>query len=74
MKVKKILFRMIAVAAATAPLPCMGQEEPDIARERDLQEVTITSRSVQKRMEEVQIGVEKVEIATLAKVPQLFGE
>ena len=39
-----------------------------------LQEVTVTSRSAQKRVQEVQIGVEKVEIATLAKVPALFGE
>ena len=39
-----------------------------------LQEVMVTSRSVQKRVQEVQIGVEKVEIATLAKVPALFGE
>ncbi len=39
-----------------------------------LQEVTVTSRSVQKRVQEVQVGVEKVEIATLAKVPALFGE
>lgn len=39
-----------------------------------LQEVTVTSHSVQKRVQEVQIGVEKVEIATLAKVPALFGE
>ena len=39
-----------------------------------LQEVTVTSRTVKKRVEEVQIGVEKVEIATLAKVPALFGE
>jgi hypothetical protein len=39
-----------------------------------LQGVTVTSRSAQKRISEVQIGVEKVEIATLAKVPALFGE
>lgn len=39
-----------------------------------LQEVTITSRSVQRRMEEVQIGVEKIEVATLAQIPSLFGE
>ena len=42
--------------------------------EDTLQEVTVTSRSAQQRMEEVQIGVEKVEIATLAKMPSLFGE
>lgn len=39
-----------------------------------LQEVTVTSRSAQKRMDEVQIGVEKIEVATLAKMPSLFGE
>jgi len=36
--------------------------------------VTVTSRSALKRINEVQIGVEKVEIATLARVPALFGE
>ena len=72
--VKKMIFRLTAAVAAVAPLPGMAQEASDIAREKDLQEVTITSRSVQKRMDEVQIGVEKVEIATLAKVPSLFGE
>ena len=69
-----MIFRLTAAVAAVAPLPGMAQEASDIAREKDLQEVTITSRSVQKRMDEVQIGVEKVEIATLAKVPSLFGE
>ncbi|UPS44449.1 TonB-dependent receptor plug domain-containing protein [Prevotella sp. E15-22] len=69
-----MIFRLTAAVAAVAPLPGMTQEASDIAREKDLQEVTITSRSVQKRMDEVQIGVEKVEIATLAKVPSLFGE
>mgnify|MGYP002521652851 CR=1 FL=1 len=45
-----------------------------MALEDTLKEVTVTSRSAQKRMEEVQIGVEKVDISTLAKVPALFGE
>jgi hypothetical protein len=36
--------------------------------------VTVTSRSALKRINEVQSGVEKVEIATLARVPALFGE
>ena len=39
-----------------------------------LREVTVTSRSAQKRMEEVQIGVEQIEVAALAKMPSLFGE
>ncbi len=51
-----------------------AQTVDDVQREDTLQEVTVTSRSAQKRMAEVQIGVEKVEIATLAKMPALFGE
>ena len=55
--------------------PMMGlAQHTDVVREDTLQEVTITSRSAQKRMEELQIGVEKVDITTLAKVPSLFGE
>ena len=60
-------------------LPCMcaapavAQTE-HLQREDTLQEVVVTSRSAQKRLQEVQIGVEKVEVATLAKVPALFGE
>jgi hypothetical protein len=49
-------------------------QKDDIAHEETLREVTISSRSAQKRVDEVQVGVEKVEIATLAKVPSLFGE
>ncbi|MBR4897811.1 MAG: TonB-dependent receptor [Prevotella sp.] len=52
---------------------CLSQHT-DIVREDTLQEVTVTSRSAQKRVDEVQIGVEKIDIATLAKVPTLFGE
>lgn len=54
----------------------LAQPKPvgDVDKEETLREVTVTSRSVQKRVDEVQIGAEKVEIATLAKVPALFGE
>ena len=62
------------MATALTPLPGVAQVAPDSTREKTLQEVTVTSRSAQKRVDEVQIGVEKVEIATLAKMPQLFGE
>lgn len=39
-----------------------------------LEEITVTSRSRKNKIRDVQIGVEKVEIAELAKVPALFGE
>ena len=51
-----------------------AEAQMQVERTDTLGEVTVTSRSVQKRVQEVQIGVEKVEIATLAKVPALFGE
>lgn len=53
---------------------CAQAQRDVISRVDTLQEVTVTSRSALKRISEVQIGVEKVEIATLARVPALFGE
>ena len=55
------------------PLCTLAQSDV-ISREDTLREVTITSRSAEKRISEVQIGVEKLEVATLARVPALFGE
>ena len=46
----------------------------DVMAGDTLQEVTVTSRSAQKRMDEVQIGVENIEVAKLAQMPSLFGE
>ena len=46
----------------------------DVMMGDTLQEVTVSSRSVQKRMDEVQIGVENIEVSSLAKMPSLFGE
>lgn len=49
-------------------------EDTDPVLTDSLQEVTITSHSAKKRVEEVQIGVEKIEVSTLAKMPSLLGE
>lgn len=46
----------------------------DVMMGDTLQEVTVSSRSAQKRMDEVQIGVENIEVSSLAKMPSLFGE
>ena len=66
--------RLFSVIVAIGACSHAGAQVSDVLREDTLGEVTITSRSAQKRVAEVQIGVEKVEIATLAKVPALFGE
>jgi len=64
---------LIIIALLTVALACRAQHN-DIVREDTLSEVTVTSRTTRNRVEEVQIGVEKVDIATLSKVPSLFGE
>ena len=61
------------LALLAAPIICMAQNNR-VELQDTLQEVTVTSRSAKKRLEEVQIGVEKIDMATLAKVPSLFGE
>jgi hypothetical protein len=68
-------MRRLVLLLAGCGLAVIGRAQTDdIHRQDTLAEVTITSRSAQKRVDEVQIGVEKVDIATLAKVPALFGE
>ena len=73
--VKERVFRVMGLLVGILLFPTVSRaQKDDIAHEETLREVTINSRSAQKRVDEVQVGVEKVEIATLAKVPSLFGE
>ena len=64
----KAAFLFLAI-----PLLTLAQVN-DVAREDTLDELTVTSRSGQRRIEEVQVGVEKIDVGTMAKVPALFGE
>ena len=67
---KKILFLYMFFAYSA-----WGLAQTERVQMSDtLQEITVTSRSAQKRVQETQIGVEKIDVATLAKVPALFGE
>ena len=68
---QKCCFIILLLGGLTLPSTAQNAE---VAKADTLQEVTVTSRSALKRMEEVQIGVEKIDVATLAKVPSLFGE
>lgn len=73
--VKEKVFRVMGLLVGILLFPTVSRaQKDDIAHEETLREVTISSRSASKRVDEVQVGVEKVEIATLAKVPSLFGE
>ena len=68
-----MMQKQLLLLALFIPITAVAQTE-DVSREDTLREVTVTSRSAEKRISEVQIGVEKVEVATLAKVPALLGE
>ena len=48
--------------------------QDNVVRQDTLEEVTVMSRLAQRRLEEVQVGVEKIDIGTMAKVPTIFGE
>jgi len=66
--------RDVAVVIFMSAFLTSRAQHSDVVLGDTLKEVTVTSRSAQKRVGEVQIGVEKVDIATLTKVPALFGE
>lgn len=62
---------MAATAHASASLQAVAA---DSVETQALDEVTVTANSSVRRVEEVQIGVERLEIKTLDKAPALFGE
>lgn len=54
-------------------LSAYGQND-SIQRRDTLQEVIVTSHSAAQRLDELQIGVERVNIQTMGRLPALFGE
>ena len=64
------------IATFLAVLSALGAwAQNDIIQRQDtLDEVVVVSQSARQRIDEVQIGVEKISVTTLAKVPALFGE
>jgi len=71
--VPRHIRHICSLLAATVALTSMAQiQEEEL--EDSLQEVIISAHSAQKRMNTVQMGVEKIEISMLTKMPVLFGE
>ena len=64
---------IMPVLLLSGVLSATAQTE-QVAREDTLEGVTIMSQSAQRRLSEVQVGVERIDVATMAKVPALFGE
>ncbi len=52
----------------------LSAQTGEVVREDTLEGVTVMSRSAQRRLSEVQVGVERIDVGTMAKVPALFGE
>ena len=46
----------------------------NVAREDTLEGVTVMSRTAQRRLNEVQVGVERIDLGTMSKTPSLLGE
>lgn len=55
------------------PLFAVAQDSIRV-REQQLQEVFVKARTVQRRMNSVQIGAEQLQVKELASMPALFGE
>ncbi len=51
-----------------------GTEALDSIGDAQLDEVVVTGQSARQRLDALRIGVENLELAKLAQVPQLFGE
>lgn len=55
-------------------VPMLHAQTDNVAREDTLEGVTVMSRTAQRRLSEVQVGVERIDMATMSKAPALFGE
>lgn len=70
----------VVCVASLGALGCLGAELPGGEAEADsllqgsLEEVVVTGQSARQRVDALRLGVENLELAKLAQVPQLFGE
>ncbi len=68
---KFILAVSILLAVQTAKAQ---KEQPDTLQGEQLDEVVVTTRSARQRFEQVQIGVEQVQMSEVQRLPAFFGE
>ncbi|MDE5799512.1 MAG: TonB-dependent receptor plug domain-containing protein, partial [Paramuribaculum sp.] len=52
----------------------MAQQPDDSVRTHRLDDVVVTAQSARQRMAKIGLGVENIELSTMAKMPMLFGE
>ena len=68
---KFLLAVSILLAVQTAKAQ---KEQPDTLQGEQLDEVVVTTRSARQRFEQVQIGVEQVQMSEVQRLPAFFGE
>jgi hypothetical protein len=75
-KTKKYMKYCLLLMALCVTSGIQAQEANDsTVKQQKLSEVVVTSaQSASKRMKEVQIGVEKIDIGKMTQIPTLFGE
>lgn len=69
-----ILTVSAGIVLCTMPQTAVAQTSSDTVQVHELDAVVVTAQSARQRIAETNIGVEKIELATLSKVPMLFGE
>ena len=66
---------LLAVSMLLAVQTAKAQKErPDTLQGEQLDEVVVTTRSARQRFEQVQIGVEQVQMSEVQRLPAFFGE
>ena len=66
---------LLAVSMLLAGQTTKAQKErPDTLQGEQLDEVVVTTRSARQRFEQVQIGVEQVQMSEVQRLPAFFGE
>lgn len=72
---KKFLPFFVSIAATFAGTElALASVEKDTVHARQLEDVIVTAQSARQRLSEINLGSEILDMATLAKVPMLFGE
>ena len=70
---RKMGTRLLFLFLLLSSTVCRAQTD-SVARRESLDEVIVVSRSAGQRVGDVQIGVEKVDVGTMSRVPALLGE
>ena len=71
---KRKLSMWLLALLCLASTNVLYAQTDDTLRGDTLSEVVVTSQSAQQRISEIQVGLEKVNVETMSRLPSLFGE